>query len=69
MRGVKRIVGNVNVDLANHVRIVLGLRHVYTLIQQIDMYANVEILKPHVIKKQNAATNIVVSAWRVRSKK
>ena len=68
MRGVKLIVGNVNVDLAKHVRITLGLQRVSTLMKQIDMCANVEILKPHVTKKQNVASKIRVSAWRVSSK-
>ena len=68
MRDVKVIVGNVYVDLANHVRIAPGLRHVSILMKQIHMCANVEILKPRVTKKQKFATKIVVSAWRVRSK-
>ena len=69
MRGVKVIVENVNVDLVKHVRIALGNRHVSTFMEQIHMCANVEILKHRVTKKQNVATNIMVSVWRVRSKK
>ena len=68
MRGVKVIVENVNVDLVKHVRIALGNRHVSTFMEQIHMCANVEILKHRVTKKQNVATNIMVSVWRVRSK-
>ena len=68
MRGVKVIVENVNVDLAKHVRIALGLQHASTLMKHILICANVEILKHRVTKKQNVATKIMVSMWRVNTK-